>query len=82
MKQLNCPPCAGQDCQQGRACPVRTTRQRAGKPADYNDAIWIAKTNAELEEELEKQWRRDLKSIVFIASCILSFAIIVLVTAS
>jgi hypothetical protein len=56
-------------------------RQRAGRPADYNDAIWIAKTNAELDAELEKQWRRDLRSIVFIASCVVSFFIIVLVTA-
>jgi hypothetical protein len=57
-------------------------RQRAGRPADYNDAVWIAKTNAELEEELDRQWKRDLRSIVFIASCIVTFAIIVLVTAS
>jgi hypothetical protein len=57
-------------------------RQRAGKPADYNDPVWIAKSQEELDAELERQWRRDLKSIVFIASCILSFAIIVLVTAS
>jgi hypothetical protein len=48
----------------------------------HGDAIWLAKQEEELERELEKQWRRDLKSIVFIASCILSFAIIVLVTAS
>ena len=52
-----------------------------GKFSMKQDEIWIAKTNAELEEELEKQWKRDLKSIVFIAACIVSFFIIVLVTA-
>jgi hypothetical protein len=56
-------------------------RQRAGRPADYNNPVWIAKTNAELDAELEKQWKRDLRSIVFVASCIVSFFIIVLVTA-
>jgi hypothetical protein len=68
------------DCRQGRDCPVRTCRQRAGKPADYTDPIWIAKTPEEVEAELQRQWRRDLKSIVFIASCIVTFAIIVLVS--
>jgi hypothetical protein len=54
-------------------------RQRAGQPARYDDALWLAKTNAQLEEELRKQWRRDLKAIVFIASCILSFFLVALV---
>jgi hypothetical protein len=61
--------------------PSNHPRQRAGKAADYTDPIWIAKNEAELEAELERQWRRDLKSIVFIASCIVSFAVIVLVAA-
>jgi hypothetical protein len=52
-------------------------RQRAGKPADYNDPVWIAKNEAEIEEELKKQWRRDLRSIVFIASCVLAFFLVV-----
>jgi hypothetical protein len=52
-------------------------RQRAGKPADYDDPIWIAKTNAELDAELERQWKRDLRSIVFIASCVLAFFLVV-----
>jgi hypothetical protein len=71
------------DCLQSRDCPIYKAkcRQRAGKPADYNNPVWVAKTNAELEAELERQWRRDLKSIVFIASCIVSFAVIVLVAA-
>ena len=77
---MNCCDEAG-NCRQGRDCPVRTCRQRAGKPADYTDPIWIAKNQEELERELEKQWKRDLRSIVFIASCIVTFAIIVLVTA-
>jgi hypothetical protein len=70
------------DCRQGRDCPVSTCRQRAGKPADYNSPIWLARQQEELDAELERQWKRDLKSIVFIASCIVTFAIIVLVTAS
>jgi hypothetical protein len=45
------------------------------------DEMWIAKSQEELDAELERQWKRDLKSIVFIASCIVTFAIIVLVTA-
>jgi hypothetical protein len=52
-------------------------RQRAGKPADYTDPVWLAKTEAELDAELERQWRSDLKAIVFIASCILAFFLIV-----
>ena len=56
------------NCYQGRHCPKR-------------EELWITKTNAELDAELERQWKRDLKSIVFIASCIATFAIIVLVTA-
>ena len=73
----------GFDCLQSRDCPVykQKCRQRAGKPADYDSPVWLAKTEAELEAELERQWKRDLRSIVFIASCIATFAIIVLVTA-
>jgi hypothetical protein len=73
--------CCTYECEQGKHCPVRKCRQRAGQPAKYDDEIWIAKSNEELEAELERQWRRDLKSIVFIASCIVTFAIIVLVAA-
>jgi hypothetical protein len=68
---------ANGECRQGRDCPVRVCRQRAGKPADYNNPVWLAKTEAELEAELERQWRRDLKSIVFIASCVLAFFLVV-----
>jgi hypothetical protein len=75
---MNCCDEAG-NCTQDKNCPVRTCRQRAGQPANYD--LWIAKNEAELEAELERQWRRDLKSIVFIASCIVSFAVIVLVAA-
>jgi hypothetical protein len=69
--------CCTYECEQGKHCPVRTCRQRAGKPADYTDPVWIAKNEAELEAELEKQWRSDLKAIVFLASCILAFFLIV-----
>ena len=72
---MNCCNEAG-DCRQGRDCPVRACRQRAGKPADYNNPVWVAKTNAELEAELTRQWRRDLRAIVFIGSCILSFFLV------
>lgn len=65
------------DCRQGRDCPARVCRQRAGKPADYTDPIWIAKNESEIEAELQRQWRRDLRSIVFIAACILAFFLIV-----
>jgi hypothetical protein len=47
------------------------------KSHDYTDPVWIAKTEAELEAELERQWRSDLKAIVFLASCILAFFLIV-----
>lgn len=77
---MTCPPCT-HDCNQGRECPAKVCRQRAGKPADYDSPIWLARQQEELEAELERQWKRDLKSIVFIASCIVTFAIIVLVTA-
>jgi hypothetical protein len=52
------------NCHQGKLCRKR-------------EAIWLAKTEAELDAELEKQWRRDLRSIVFIASCVLAFFLIV-----
>jgi hypothetical protein len=51
------------------------------KSHEYDDPVWLAKTEAELDAELERQWKRDLRSIVFIASCMVTFAIIVLVTA-
>lgn len=76
---MNCCDANG-DCQQGRDCPVRKCRQRAGQPAKYDEEIWLGKTAEEIEDALEKQWKSELKSIVFIASCILSFFIIVLVT--
>jgi hypothetical protein len=71
--------CCTYECEQGKHCPVRKTcRQRAGKPADYSKVdLWI-KDTAELEAELDKQWRSDLKAIVFVASCILAFFLIVL----
>jgi hypothetical protein len=77
---MNCCDEAG-NCTQDKNCPVRTCRQRAGKPADYNSPVWLARQQEELDAELERQWKRDLKSIVFIASCMVTFAIIVLVTA-
>jgi hypothetical protein len=52
-------------------------RQRAGKPADYDSPIWLARQQEELEAELDRQWKRDLRSIVFIASCILAFFLVV-----
>jgi hypothetical protein len=53
-------------------------RQRAGKPADYDKVeLWVRDTD-ELEAELEKQWKSDLKAILFVASCILAFFLIVL----
>jgi hypothetical protein len=65
------------NCRQGRDCPVRVCRQRAGKPADYSKVdLWVRDT-AELEAELEKQWKSDLKAIVFVAACVLSFFLIV-----
>jgi hypothetical protein len=70
--------CCTYTCEQGKHCPVRVCRQRAGKPADYSKVdLWI-KDTAELEAELDKQWRSDLKAIVFVASCILAFFLIVL----
>jgi hypothetical protein len=74
---MNCCDAAG-NCNQGRDCPARKTcRQRAGQPADYNKVeLWIKDTDA-MERELERQWRSDLKSIVFIAACILSFFLLV-----
>lgn len=69
--------CCTYTCEQGKNCPVRTTRQRAGKPADYNNPVWLAKTQAELDAELKRQWRSDLKAILFIASCILAFFLVV-----
>jgi hypothetical protein len=66
------------NCRQGRDCPARVCRQRAGKPADYSKVdLWI-KDTAELEAELEKQCRSDLKAILFVASCILAFFLVVL----
>jgi hypothetical protein len=44
---------------------------------EYEDAVWIAKSNKELEAELQEQFKSDLKSIVFIASCILAFFLVV-----
>jgi hypothetical protein len=53
-------------------------RQRAGKPADYSKVeLWV-KDLDEVEKELEKQWRSDLKAIVFVAACILAFFLVVL----
>jgi hypothetical protein len=52
-------------------------RQRAGRPADYDDPAWIAKTEADLEKELQRQFKRDLKAIAFIGACIFSFWLVV-----
>jgi hypothetical protein len=69
---------ANGECNQGRDCPVRVCRQRAGKPADYSKVeLWVRDTD-ELEAELEKQWKSDLKAILFVASCILAFFLVVL----
>jgi hypothetical protein len=62
------------NCRQGRDCPVRVCRQRAGKPADYTI---FTKGIEEVEAESERQAKSDLKSILFIASCILAFFLIV-----
>jgi hypothetical protein len=52
-------------------------RQRAGKPADYSKVeLWV-KDMDELEREMDKQWQSDLKSILFVVSCILAFFLIV-----
>jgi hypothetical protein len=53
---------------------VRVCRQRAGKPADYTI---FTKGIEEVEAESERQAKSDLKSIVFIASCILAFFLVV-----
>jgi hypothetical protein len=54
-----------------------TARQRAGKPADYSKVeLWV-KDMDELEREMDKQWQSDLKSILFVVSCILAFFLIV-----
>jgi hypothetical protein len=76
---MNCCDAAG-NCNQGRDCPARkaTCRQRAGKPAKFDADVWIAKTEAQLEAELVKQWQRDLRAILFVASCILSFFLVAL----
>jgi hypothetical protein len=65
------------DCRQGRDCPVRVCRQRAGKPANYTQIENWVKDMDELEKEMEKQWSSDLKAIVFVAACVLSFFLIV-----
>jgi hypothetical protein len=75
---MNCCNDAG-DCRQGRDCPARVCRQRAGKPADYNQIEIWQQYHKDAEEE-DRQWKSDLRSIVFIASCVLTFFIIVLVT--
>jgi hypothetical protein len=52
-------------------------RQRAGKPADYSKVeLWV-KDMDELEREMDKQWNSDLKATLFVASCVLSFFLIV-----
>jgi hypothetical protein len=66
--------CCTYECEQGKHCPVRTCRQRAGKPADYTI---FTKGIEEVEAESERQAKSDLKSILFIASCILAFFLIV-----
>jgi hypothetical protein len=67
-------------CDQGRNCPVRSRRVRAGQPAPEDVTLWV-RDPAEMEAEMDKQWRSDLKAILFVASCVVSFFIIVLVTA-
>lgn len=67
------------DCRQGRDCPARVCRQRAGKPADYDQIEIWQKFHKDAEEE-DRQWKSDLRSMVFIASCVVTFFIIVLVT--
>jgi hypothetical protein len=52
-------------------------RQRAGQPAKYDDVELWQQYQQDKEQE-EKQWKSDLKAIVFVASCILAFFLIVL----
>jgi hypothetical protein len=73
---MTCPPC-NNNCAQGSECPARVCRQRAGKPADYDSPVWLARQQEELDAELERQWKRDMRSIVFIASCVLAFFLVV-----
>ena len=66
----------GYNCYQGRDCPVRVCRQRAGKPADYT-IFTSTDSVADLEAECERQAKSDLKAILFIASCVLAFFLVV-----
>jgi hypothetical protein len=70
----------GHDCLQSRDCPhyKHKRRVRAGQPAP-DVTLWVKDTD-ELERELDRQWRSDLKGIVFVAACILSFFLVVWAT--
>jgi hypothetical protein len=52
-----------------------TRRVRAGQPAP-DIGKWV-KDIDEMERELDKQWASDLKAIVFVAACVLSFFLVV-----
>jgi hypothetical protein len=66
----------GYNCQQGRKC---TRRVRAGQPVPDNVELWQRLDPvAEWEAEANRQFKSDMKSIIFIAACVLSFFLIVL----
>jgi hypothetical protein len=78
---MSCCDDQGHDCLQSDACPhyKHKRRVRAGQPAP-DVTLWI-KDIDKVEKQMEDEWRSDLKAILFVASCILAFFLIVLVTA-
>jgi hypothetical protein len=68
----------GHDCLQARDCPIYKAKRRvrAGQPVPDDVTLWVRDT-AELEAELERQWKSDLKAIVFVAACVLAFFLVV-----